>query len=142
MWIVDTNVLSELMRVTPEPTVVAWLDGQAPESIWTTSITVFELKFGVALLADGRRKKALRDALDALLHDDLAGRVLDFDSAAAAEAAALAARRQQAGRGVDMRDTQIAAIALARKAGIVTRNLRHFDDLAIEVVDPWSALPS
>jgi predicted nucleic acid-binding protein len=142
MWIVDTNVLSELMRVTPEPAVIAWLDAQAPESIWTTSITVFELKFGVALLADGRRKQALRDALDALLHDDLAGRVLDFDSAAAAEAAALAARRQQAGRGVDMRDTQIAAIALARKAGIVTRNLRHFDDLAIEVVDPWSALPS
>jgi predicted nucleic acid-binding protein len=142
MWIVDTNVLSELMRVTPEPAVIAWLDGQAPESIWTTSITVFELKFGVALLADGRRKQALRDALDALLHDDLAGRVLDFDSAAAAEAAALAARRQQAGRGVDMRDTQIAAIALARKAGIVTRNLRHFDDLAIEVVDPSSALPS
>jgi predicted nucleic acid-binding protein len=142
MWIVDTNVLSELMRVTPEVTVVAWLDRQAPESIWTTSITVFELKFGVALLADGRRKQALQDALDALLRDDLAGRVLDFDSAAAAEAAALAARRQQAGRGIDMRDTQIAAIALARKAGIVTRNLRHFDDLAIEVVDPWSARPT
>jgi predicted nucleic acid-binding protein len=136
--ILDTNVLSALMLRVPDPAVVRWLDQQAPESLWTTAITVFEVRFGLALLASGRRKNALHEAFDALVAEDLAHRVFDFDGAAAGEAAALAAKRQRAGRPVDMRDTQIAGIALARRAGIVTRNVRHFEDVGVEVIDPWS----
>jgi hypothetical protein len=139
MLILDTNVLSALMRVRPEPAVLCWMDAQAPESLWTSSVTVFELRLGLALLPEGRRRHRLEAACELLLAEDLAGRVLDFDSAAAAQSAQLAARRQQAGRPVDMRDTQIAGIALARRAGIVTRNLRHFADAGLQVIDPWSA---
>jgi predicted nucleic acid-binding protein len=137
--ILDTNVLSALMRATPDPAVVRWLDGQAPESLWTTSITVFEVRLGLALLPLGRRQDSLIRAFEALLSDDLEDRVLDFDSAAAAQAASLAAQRQRSGRPVDMRDTQIAGIALARRAGIVTRNVRHFNDIAVGIVDPWAS---
>jgi hypothetical protein len=135
--ILDTNVLSALMRTAPEPQVVRWLDRQPAESIWITSITLFETRLGLALLPRGRRRQALESAFDRLLVEDLEGRVLDFDSAAAVEAAALAAARQRAGRPVDMRDTQIAGIALARRAALATRNTRHFKDLSITVLDPW-----
>jgi predicted nucleic acid-binding protein len=138
MWILDTNVLSELMRQHPEPAVVAWLDAQAPESLWTTSVTVFEVRYGLALMPQGRRRQALQEAFDAMLAEDLAGRVLGFDTPAALEAATLAARRQQIGRPVDWRDTQIAGIARARRGGLVTRNTRHFEDADLRCIDPWA----
>lgn len=141
MIILDTNVLSALMRTTPEAPVVAWLDRQPAESIWITSITLFETRLGLALLPRGRRRQALEAAFDQLLEEDLENRVLDFDAAAALEAAALAAERQKTGRSVDMRDTQIAGIALARRAVLATRNVRHFKDLKINIVDPWVAQP-
>ena len=139
MIILDTNVLSALMRTLPEALVVAWLDRQPAESVWITSITLFEARLGLALLPTGRRRQALEAAFARLLKEDLENRVLDFDSAAAAEAASLAAERQKAGRPVDMRDTQIAGIALARRATLATRNVRHFGDLKIPIVDPWAA---
>ena len=122
----------------PDPAVVAWLDSQAPESIWTTAVTVFEVRFGIELLPPSRRRKALEAAFDTMLRDDLSGRVASFDSAAAEEAAKLAARRQRRGQPVDLRDTQIAGIALARRAGLATRNVRHFDGLDVTVVSPWA----
>ena len=137
MIILDTNVLSALMRKAPEGPVVAWLDRQPAESVWITSITMFEARLGLALLPSGRRRQALEAAFARLLEEDLQNRVLDFDSAAATEAASLAAERQKAGRPVDMRDTQIAGIALARRATLATRNVRHFADLKVPVVDPW-----
>ena len=137
MIVLDTNVLSALMRTAPDAAVVAWLDCQAVESIWITSITLYEARLGLALLPKGRRRRALEAAFTQLLEDDLESRVLDFDAAAATEAAALAADRQKAGRTVDIRDTQIAGIALARHATIATRNIRHFSDLNVPVVDPW-----
>ena len=139
MIILDTNVLSALMRQAPEALVVAWLDRQPAESVWITSITLFEARLGLALLPKGHRQQALEAAFAKLLEDDLENRVLDFDSAAAAEAAALAAQRQKAGRSVDMRDTQIAGIAMARRATLATRNVRHFQDLNMPIVDPWKA---
>ncbi len=139
MIILDTNVLSALMREAPEPLVIAWLDRQPSESVWITSISLFETRFGLALLPKGRRQQALEAAFSQLLAEDLENRVLDFDSAAAVEAASLAAGRQKAGRPIDMRDTQIAGIALARHATLATRNVRHFTDLNIPVVDPWVA---
>jgi predicted nucleic acid-binding protein len=139
MIILDTNVLSALMRSVPETHVVAWLDRQPAESVWITSITLFEAHLGLALLPSGRRRQTLETAFARVLKEDLEYRVLDFDSAAATEAASLAAERQKHGRPVDMRDTQIAGIALARRGILATRNMRHFADLKISLVDPWAA---
>ena len=139
MIILDTNVLSALMRTVPDAHVVAWLDRQPAESVWTTSITLFEAYLGLALLPTGRRRRTLEAAFARLLQEDLENRVLDFDSAAVTEAASLATARQKNGRPVDLRDTQIAGIALARRATLATRNVRHFRDLRILIVDPWAA---
>jgi predicted nucleic acid-binding protein len=139
MIILDTNVLSTLMQKEPERAVVAWVDRQPAESVWITSITLFETHLGLALLPAGRRQQTLQAAFAQLLEQDLENRVLDFDGAAAVEAAALAAERQRAGRPVDMRDTQMAGIARARRATLATRNVRHFADLKVPVVDPWTA---
>ena len=139
MIILDTNLLSTLMRKLPDAAVVRWLDRQPAESIWITSVTLFEARLGLALLPDGKRRTALASAFARLLEEDLQNRVLDFDTGAAIEAAELAARRQRAGRPVDIRDTQIAGIALARRATLATRNARHFADLKINVIDPWQA---
>lgn len=137
MIILDTNVLSALIRNEPEQVVVDWLDRQAAESIWITSITLFEAQLGLALLPKGRKRQALESAFERVLEEDLGDRILDFDRIAAAEAAGLAAARQKAGRPVDMRDTQIAGIALARRAALATRNVKHFQDLAVPLLDPW-----
>jgi toxin FitB len=137
MIILDTNVVSALMRREPDPPVVAWLDRQPGESMWITTITLFETRFGLALLSKGRRRQKLEGAFDRLLKEDLENRVLDFDSAAAIEAALLAAGRQKVGRPVDTRDTQIAGIALARRATLATGNARHFADLEVPVINPW-----
>lgn len=138
MILLDTNVLSALMRREPEPSVIRWLDTQPPESVWTTSITVFEVRLGLELLAAGRRRRLLEEAFAKALEEDLESRVAQFDEAAAEAAARLAAQRRQAGRPVDFRDVQIAGIARVRKALLVTRNLRHFEDLGLRLVDPWS----
>lgn len=103
---------------------------------------MFEARLGLALLPSGRRWQALESAFARLLEEDLQNRVLDFDSAAVSEAASLAAERQKSGRPVDMRDTQIAGIALARRATLATRNVRHFSDLKVPVVDPWELPPN
>ena len=137
MIILDTNVLSALMRREPEPAVVTWLDAQPAQSIWLTSITVFESRLGLALLPPGKRRRALEDAFERLLGEDLQHRILPFDAEAAAQAALIGAARQQAGRPVDVRDTQIAGIAIARRATLATRNVRHFEDLPTPVINPW-----
>lgn len=138
MIILDTNIVSALMQQQPDPVVVAWLDEQPAESIWITSITLFEARFGIALLTQGQRKADLQHRFDLLMQADLENRVLPFDHYAAAHAAELAAQRKERGRPVDMRDTFIAGIALAKRATLATRNLRHFDDLTVTVIDPWA----
>ena len=137
MIILDTNVLSALMRSEPDTAVVSWLDDQVAEAIWITSITLFEARFGLALLPEGAHRQQLTARFDDLLVSDFENRVLLFDQPAARQAADLAAQRKHAGRPVDMRDTFIAGIALARKARIATRNTRHFDDLSGTVINPW-----
>lgn len=137
MIVIDTNVLSALMREVPDQPVIEWLDRQAAESIWITSITVFEARLGLALLPKGRRRQTLESAFDSLVVDDLEGRVLDFDRPAAEAAAQLAAGRQRKGQTIDIRDTQIAGIVIARRAALATRNVRHFSDLTIGLINPW-----
>ena len=139
MIFLDTNVLSELMLPRPVEAVTAWLNQQAEEDIWTTSISVFEVRYGLALLDEGRRRRKLEDAFRALLEDDLVGRVAPFDQTAAEIAGDLAARRLSSGRSIGNQDTQIAGIALARRASIATRNVRHFQDLGVPILNPWDA---
>lgn len=138
MILLDTNVVSALMRRDPEPAVVAWLDEQPAESIWTTSITVFEVQTGLELLGPGRRRQQLEDTFAQLLADELQGRVQPFDQPATIAAGRIAAERQRAGRTLEIRDVQIAGITAVRKATLATRNTRHFEKLGIDLVNPWS----
>jgi toxin FitB len=138
MILLDTNVLSALMRTTPDPIVVQWLDNQPAESIWTTSITVFEIRTGIELLERGRRRRQLDQAFSQLLADDLNGRVQAFDQTAAIAAGTIAATGQRAGRAVEIRDVQIAGIASSRHATVATRNTRHFEGTGVELIEPWN----
>ena len=135
--LLDTNVLSALMQREPDQTVVTWLDEQPSESVWTTAITVFEIRMGLELLAKGRRRSQLEQEFDRLLVEDLDGRVQLFDRAAADAAGTIAASRQRAGLTVEIRDVQIAGVASSRKATLATRNVRHFEGLGIRLVNPW-----
>ena len=139
MIVLDTNVISELMRRSPDPTVVRWLDGQPTESIWTTSITLFEVRWGLDLIAPGRRRRELEVAFEQLIADDLQGRVQLFDAPAANAAGSIAAKSQRSGHGIEVRDLQIAGIVAARRARLATSNLRHFEGVGIDMVNPWSA---
>lgn len=139
MILLDTNVLSALMRREPERCIVRWLDGLPPESVWTTSVTVFEVRLGLEVLATGRRRRRLEEALTRALEEDFENRVAVFDRPAAEAAGRLAGERRKAGRPVEIRDVQIAGIATARKASLATRNLKHFEGLGLDLIDPWSA---
>lgn len=136
--LLETNVLSALMQDDPDPLVPTWLDSLPGESVWTTSITVFEIRLGLELLAGGRRRRKLEEAFLQALAEDFEGRVVPFDEAAAEAAGRIAAERRRAGRTVEIRDVQIAGIAAARKATFATRNLRHFEGLGLALVNPWS----
>lgn len=137
MIILDTNVLSALMQHQPDPVVVAWLDLQPAQSIWISSVTLFEARYGLELMASGQRKAGLQERFEQLIREDLGNRVVLFDANAATQAAQLAAQRKVRSRPVDMRDTFIAGIALARRATLATRNVKHFDDLLTSVINPW-----
>ena len=137
MMILDTNVLSALMQRQSDSAVVEWLDRQSADTVWITSVTLFEARYGLKLLADGQRKALLEQRFDELVQLDLANRIAVFDVRAAEQAAHLAADRKARGRPVDMRDTFIAGIAIARGATLATRNAKHFEDLPTPVVNPW-----
>jgi predicted nucleic acid-binding protein len=138
MILLDTNVLSAMMHGGIYPAVVKWLDAQPGESVWTSAISVFEVRFGLEIMAKGRRRRALEDAFAKTLSEDLENRVLPFDSTAAEAAAIIAAHQRSIGRPVEIRDVQIAGIAAARKAVLATRNSRHFEDIGISVTNPWT----
>ena len=138
MIVLDTNVVSALMQREPDKRVIAWLDDQPSESMWTTSVTVFEVRFGLELLADGRRRRQLEAAFTTALDEDFEGRVLPFDQNAADAAGAIAAQQRKHGQTVDVRDAQIAGIVATRKATLATRNLRHFEGLGLRLIDPWA----
>ncbi len=139
MVILDTNVLSELMQQRANPLVRQWLDRQAELSVWTTAITIFEIRHGIELLFKSRRRASLEAEFERFIEDDIQGRIVPFDAQAATVAAGLMAQRQRAGRSGDLRDTMIAGIVIASHAMLATRNMRHFDDLSVPVVDPWAA---
>jgi len=138
MIILDTNVLSALMRQTPDRHVIDWLDRQPRTSIWTNSVTILEIRFGLQIMATGKRRLLLMQAFETAL-EAMGNRIASFDVAAATAAAELMAARQKRGRPGDLRDTMIAGIVLAHRATLATRNTSHFEDLSVPVVNPWSA---
>ena len=139
MIVLDTNVLSELMSSTPDATVLCWLNRQPAASIWTTTITLMELRFGIASMPIGKRRQILSQGLENVLRDEIEGRIVSFDSAAAERAAELSALRRGRGKVVEFRDTMIAGIILATRATLATRNTKDFQDLVLQLVDPWMA---
>jgi predicted nucleic acid-binding protein len=135
--VVDTNVLSELLRRSPDRRVLTWFNEMPLESVWTSAITVFEIRSGLEVMSGGKRRRELETEFAKVLEEDLEDRVLPFDHAAANAAGAIAARQRRAGRPVEIRDVQIAGIVIVRKATLATRNVRHFEDVGVTLVDPW-----
>jgi len=136
MIILDTDVLSALMLSEPDEAVASWLDRQARNSIWTTSVTLFEIRYGLEIMPTGRRRSGMESAFARLIREKLESRVVVFDEAAADAAAILMGRRRRNGQ---LRDTMVAGIALAQRAALATRNVRHFDDIDVTVVNPWKS---
>ncbi|MHB1013766.1 MAG: PIN domain-containing protein [Desulfurivibrionaceae bacterium] len=140
MILLDTNVLSELMRVAPEPRVLAWLDQRPATDFWVSAITVAEIGLGIALLPDGRRRAALASLAAQMFQEDFAGRCLPFDQEAARLYAEVVASCTRLGRPISVEDAQIAAIALANRLTLATRNTRDFEEVSgLALFDPWRA---
>jgi hypothetical protein len=139
MIVLDSNVLSELMLDRPSRDVAGWLDRQPYLSVWTTSITVFEIRFGLNSMPSGQRKAQRIAAFERVLAKVIEQRFAPFDSEAAERAAELAVYRRRNGRPGELRDTMIAGIVLASHAKLATRNVKHFEDIASSVVNPWEA---
>lgn len=139
MIVLDTNVVSEAMKATPNPVVLAWLDEQAAETLYLSSVTLAELLFGIGVLPAGRRKEALTQMLDGLLalFED---RVLAFDTDAARRYADLAVTARAVGKGFPTPDGYIAAIAKARGFTVATRDVAPFKAVGLNVINPWEAM--
>ena len=139
MYVIDTNVASELMRPSPVPAVSAWITGRDAEGLYLTAVSGSELLYGGAIVPAGRRRTELGVAMLRWLDTGFAERILPFDSGAARAYADIAAGRRSAGRPIAPADCHIAAIARSRGMAVVTRNVRDFGDIGIEVVNPWTA---
>jgi toxin FitB len=139
MILLDTNILSELMRPTPEAAVEQWLADQPAASVFISAITEAELRYGLALMPPGKRRSDLAVEIENMLGEDFSGRILPFDSPAAVAFAEIAAERRQAGRPISQADAQIAAIARSRGAALATRNVPDFEGCGVEIINPWSS---
>jgi toxin FitB len=135
--VLDTNVVSELMRPLPEPAVLDWVNAQPADQLWLCSVVVAELLYGVGRLPDGVRKRQLADAVEAMVFDDFAGRTLAFDLEAAAAYAQLVVQRELSGQPIALVDAQIGAICTAHGATLATRNGRDFSKLGLNLINPW-----
>ncbi|MBV8471839.1 MAG: type II toxin-antitoxin system VapC family toxin [Hyphomicrobiales bacterium] len=137
MPLLDTNVVSELMKTAPDATVLAWVDALPRSELLVTSITQAELLYGVALLAPGRRRHDIARAVEAVFTDLFRQRVLPFDSAAASAYAVIATARRRAGRPISTFDAAIAAVARSRGAALATRNTADFEGCGVDLINPW-----
>jgi toxin FitB len=139
MFVLDTNVLSELMNPAGAPKVLRWVDRMREDSLFTTALNQAEILYGIAILGLGRRQRNLIAAADAMFNEEFRGRILAFDERAAGHYAAIASHRRTLGQPAGMLDTQVAAIARANAMTVVTRNVRHFEASEVPVIDPWTA---
>jgi len=137
MIVLDTNILSELMRPAPTKRVVTWMAARPAQSLYTTSITQAEILHGVMLLPSGRRRNAFEKAAEEMFREEFAGRVLSFGSDAALPYARIAVDRRRAGRPISQFDAQIAAIARCTGAAVATRNVTDFEGCGVDLVNPW-----
>lgn len=137
MIILDTNILSALMKATPDPTVIQWLNRFDPETVWTTSVTLFEVTYGLEMLPAGKKKKQLENAFRDMIRHDFKERIIDFDREAAQTAGVIAALQKRSGKMADFRDLQIAGIAISKKAFLATRNEKHFQHAGLKILNPW-----
>ena len=137
MIVLDTNVVSGLMLPERDSATASWMAGQATSNLYLTAVTEAELRFGLAIMPPGRRRDGLASALERMLRTGFANRVLPFDREAASAYAEIAAARRRTGRPISQPDCQIAAIARSRGMAVATRNLRDFEDMGIDVIDPW-----
>jgi predicted nucleic acid-binding protein len=135
--LLDTNVLSEVLRSAPSASVLSWLSAQSPESLFVSAVTQAEMALGAGLLPVGKRRDALQRALAALFEQDFAGRVLPFDGGAVPFYVDVVVRRRSAGRPMSQFDAQIAAIARHHGATVATRNIADFEGCGLTLVDPW-----
>jgi predicted nucleic acid-binding protein len=135
--VLDTNVISELARYAPDPDVLAWLDSLEASEVATTAVTAAELRYGVARLPDGHRKRELAAVIRGILTEDFHGRVLPFDERASVRYADIVTGREHAGRPIGVADAQIAAICRDASATLATRNVSDFEETGIELVNPW-----
>ena len=138
MIVIDTNVVSELLRPVPTPRVADWLAGQAEWDVFVSAVTEAELRYGVAIMPTGRRRNDLATTIEEILGETFAGRILSFDSSAAKAYAIIAAERRAAGRPIEPADCQIAAIARSLAASVATRDAGGFEGCGIDVIDPWT----
>ena len=138
MILLDTNVVSELTRPAPNPSVISWLDAQTNEGVYLATVTEAELRFGVAILPAGRRREKLASEVENMLREDFERRILPFDSEAARLHAVIAANRRAIGKPISFADCQLAAIARCHEAAVATRNVGDFEYCGIEVINPWS----
>ena len=138
MMILDTNVVSEVMRPSPSAQVLRWMAAHPAGQLFTTTITQAEILYGLELLPKGKRRTAFESAVEAMFEEDFAGRILPFDGAAASMFARIAAARRTLGRPITQFDAQVAAIARSRGAAVATRNTSDFDHCGVTVVNPWS----
>ncbi len=137
MIILDTNVLSEVTKPEPHPAVLAWLDHMDPASLFTTAATVGELSAGIACMPVGRRRRGLSEGLARMVTHEFDSKILPFDASAAVEFGPMMATRQRSGRPGSVIDVQIAAIAWLHGAAVATRNVRDFELLGLQVINPW-----
>ncbi len=136
--LLDTSVVSELMRVAPSAQVLRWVDARPTRELFVSAVTEAEIRTGIAFLPEGARRRGLAAAAERCFRGLFDGRVLAFDSAAARAYAEIAAARRAAGRPVPQADCQVAAIARSRGMAVATRNVRDFDDSGVDVVEPWA----
>ena len=138
MILLDTHVISELMRTEPAQIVLDWFGQHDAADLFISAVTEAELRTGVAILPEGQRRDRLQLAIDAMIEQDFQGRILPFDSPAAKAYAEIAAQRRASGRPIADADCQIAAIARAANAPVATRNVKDFDGCGIRLIDPWN----
>lgn len=138
MILLDTNLISEPLRPVPNPGVVAWIDAQAMETLFLSAITVAELRSGIATLPAGRRRDHLRERIEAQVLPLFAGRVLPFDFAATQPFAGVVARAKAKGHALGLSDAYVAAIALAHRMAVATRDTTPFKSAGVAVINPWT----
>ena len=141
MIVLDTNVLSELMKPTSSENVRNWFARQTETNLFTTAINQSEILYGIAALPEGKRREGLQQTAREMFAEDYAGRILPFDSEAAIAFAAIASERKRLGRPISEADARIAAICYAREAAIATRNVADFENCGISIVNPWQESP-